>query len=94
MIGIKIGLALFAVGLVGVIESDSIDAWAKLTAIPILGITIIALIYYGNKNHSQSLEVHKEVCEGIRCSIDKIGEDAKEDRERHIELLSKALDKD
>lgn len=93
MTGIKIFLATFAVGLVGVIESDSIDAWAKLTAIPILGATIFALIFYNNKSHNKSLETHKEVCEGIRCSIDKIGTESKEDRDRHIELLSKVLDK-
>ena len=93
MTGTKIAMVFSLVGLVGVIESDHIEAWGKLAATPVLGAVIVALLYFHQRNHRDTLDTHKQVCENIAGQVAQIREDNKEFQASQIETLKQAIEK-
>ncbi len=104
MIGTKIALVTCCFALIGVIDSDHVDAWSKLTALPILGAIVIALIYLHYRERRESRESTKATLDGLRESFDGMRDDVKgaindmhssnnDNQNRHIRLLEEHLDK-
>lgn len=100
MLGMKILAAIGVVGLAGIISSEHIDSWAKLTAIPILGGLIVLILWLNHKEKQRASETtksilatHEKVCDGIKCEIHDIGEANKATQSRLIELQEKHLGK-
>lgn len=104
MTGIKIAMVFSLVGLVGVIESDHIDSWAKLTAVPILGAVAAALVWLlsrQQKTHSEAIDKQQEthsvaIDKVVDCMTEGfkgIREDNKDAQDSQIELLKQAIEK-
>lgn len=66
MTSMKFILAGALIAVTAWIQSADVEAWAKLTAVPVLGAVIIALLFFNDKQHKATLASHERVCEGIR----------------------------
>ena len=85
--GLKIAALSLIVAIFGVVTNENLEAWAKLTAVPVLGGALFFVIYMGSRLHTQTLETHKEACEGIKNEIEKIGDRTEEHQRQHLEVL-------
>ena len=88
---IKLTLLGVILALAGVIQSDSIDAWAKMTAVPVLGAVILALMWFNARNHRETLACHREACNQIAGAVEGIREDNKQYLETQNEALREIL---
>ncbi|MEO1530090.1 MAG: hypothetical protein AAFX06_32225 [Planctomycetota bacterium] len=88
---LKLFAAVSLVGLIGVIQSDTIDSWAKLTAVPVLGAIIVAQIVVTARERKTTLEAHGKQWSGVSKELRGIRDDLSEGREKQLELLRACL---
>lgn len=87
MTGIKITLLGAMLALAGILQSEHLDAWAKLTAVPMLGGVIFALLWFNSRNHRSTLESHSAAIDKVVAGIDGI----REDNKAHLESQNQTL---
>lgn len=91
MSSIHAAMFLSTIGLFGVIQSDHIDAWAKLTAVPILGGVVTGLMYLNHRQQRHHVEAIDQMVQSFDRQFEGIREDNREHLQKQNELLREIL---
>lgn len=91
MTGIKVALMCAAAALVGVIQSDHVEAFGKLSATAILGVVSLALIFLQWKSAQAHRKTVETIVAGHKEGNDKVCGKLDEMKDSHVELFREAL---